>query len=270
MLRRVFPTVLLVVVGACSLARSQTTDSGTVTTLTRDPQALAVANKALQVLAPMIALSDITLEGTVSRTAGSDYQSGTFTFQASGNGKSLEALNLDGGQRQQVRNGAVGYLIDPNGHQRPLAIHNCWTDAPWFYPALSLQALASDPQVSIVYVGMENREGMALHHLRLYRTVPGQTPKMTAEIQHLSTTDLFLDATSYLPLVVAFQTHPDVDLNLDIPVEIQFADYRLVNDIMVPFHIQKLLQGTLLLDIRLSNAVVNSGLSDSLFAVQIQ
>jgi hypothetical protein len=124
--------------------------------------------------------------------------------------------------------------------------------------------------VSILYTGVETREGVALHHLRLFRTVPGQTAKMTAEIQHLSTVDLYLDAGSYLPLVLAFQTHPDNDLNLDIPVEIQFADYRLVNGVKLPFHIQKFLQGTLLLDITLSGAAVNSGLSDSLFAVQVQ
>jgi hypothetical protein len=93
---------------------------------------------------------------------------------------------------------------------------------------------------------------------------------MTAQIQRLSLVDLYLDAASYLPLVLAFKTHADDDLNLDIPVEIQFADYRLVNGVKVPFHIQKFLQGTLLLDITLSGVAINTGLPDSLFAVQVE
>jgi hypothetical protein len=275
MLRRTY-FLTLVLIGFVSLpAPAQTTgtgttDTGTVTTVTHDPQALAVANKALQVLAPMMALTDITLQGTMSRTAGSDYQGGTFSFQASGNGKSLEDANLDGGPRQQVRNGPAGYWTDSEGQQHPLAIHNCWTDAPWFFPGLSQQGLASDPQVSIFYVGLESRDGVALHHLRLFRTLPDQKPTMTTLIQRLSTIDLYLDSASYLPLIVALQTHPDDDLNIDIPVEIQFGDYRLVNGANVQFHIQKFLQRTFLLDITLSSAVADSGLSESLFAFQVQ
>lgn len=268
---RLLLTLCILMTGFVSvLASAQTTDTGTVATVASDPQALAVANKALWTLAPATALADITLQGTASRTAGSDYQSGTFTFQASGNGKSLELLNLDGGQLQEVRNGPVGYWTDPEGQEHPTASHNCWTDAPWFYPAMSLQALANDPQVSIFYIGPEDRDGVALHHLRLFRTVPGQMPEMTAQIQRLSTVDLYLDAASYLPLILAFKTHADDDLNIDIPVEIQFADYRLISGVKVPFHIQKFLQGSLLLDITLVSATVNSGLSDSLFAVPVQ
>jgi hypothetical protein len=93
---------------------------------------------------------------------------------------------------------------------------------------------------------------------------------MTAQIQRLSLVDLYLDAASYLPLILGFKTHADDDLNIEIPVEIQFADYRLVNGVRLPFRIRKFLQGSLLLDIALSGARVNSGLPDSLFAVQVE
>jgi len=71
-------------------------------------------------------------------------------------------------------------------------------------------------------------------------------------------------------LILGFKTHADDDLNIEIPVEIQFADYRLVNGVRLPFRIRKFLQGSLLLDIALSGARVNSGLPDSLFAVQVE
>jgi hypothetical protein len=232
------------------------------------PQALVVIRQALRALTGGLPVNDIILQGTVSYTAGSDYQGGTVLLQASGNGKSRLTLNLDGGQRLEVRNGPTGYWVGPDGQQHPMATHNCWTDAPWFYPGLSLQALATDPQVSIVYVGEEIREGVPLLHLRLFRTVPGQTPVTTADIQRLSATDVYLDAVAALPLIVDFSTHPDNDLNLDIPVEIQFGDYRLVNGVKVPFRIRKFLQGSPMLDITLSGGAINSGVPQSDFVVQ--
>jgi len=236
----------------------------------RDPQALLVASQAVSALTPTVSLNDVSLQGTVAYTAGSDEETGVVTLAARGNSQSRMVLNLPGGQRQEIRNGPAGVWIGPDGEPHAMAVHNCWTEAPWFFPALSLQALFRDPEVSVLYAGLETREGVALQHLRLFRTVPGQTPEMTAQIQRLSTVDLYLDAASYLPLILGFNTHADDDLNIEIPVEIQFADYRLVNGVRVPFRIRKFLQGSLLLDITLSGATVNSGLPDSLFAVQVE
>jgi hypothetical protein len=233
-----------------------------------DPNAVALASRALRSLAGGTALSDITLQGSATYIAGSDQESGTATLVARGSQQSRVVLNLGSGQRQEVRNGVAGYWSGPDGTQYPMSAHNCWTDAPWFFPGLSLQALANDPQVTISYVGLETRDGVALHHLRLFRTVPGQTPQMTAEIQRLSLVDLYLDPASYLPVVVDFKTHPDNDLNVDVPVEVQFGNYQLVNGIRVPFRIRKFLQGSLLLDVVLSGAAINTGLQEGQFAIQ--
>jgi len=52
---------------------------------------------------------------------------------------------------------------------------------------------------------------------------------------------------------------------LDIPVEIRFSDYRPVSGAQIPFHVEKFLNNTLLLDLQFTNAQLNSGLSASLF-----
>jgi hypothetical protein len=243
---------------------------GAAQTPVRDPQALMVASQAVGALAPTVSLNDVALQGTVAYTAGSDEETGVITLEARGNGQSRMVLNLPGGQRQEIRNGPTGVWIGPDGEPHAMAIHNCWTDAPWFFPALSLQALFRDAEVSVLYAGLETREGVALQHLRLFRTVPGQTPEITADIQRLSAVDLYLDPTSYLPLVLSFRIHADDDLNVDIPVEIQFAEYRPVNGVNVPFRIRKFLQGSLMLDITLSGAATNTGLPDSVFAMQVE
>lgn len=244
-----------------SSARAQSTVA------TSSPTALALASQALKALAGGTALTDITLQASAAYTAGSDQESGTATLVARGNAQSLVTLNITGGTRQEIRNGPSGAWSGPGGTQHPMAAHNCWTDAPWFFPGLSLQALANDPQVSVSYVGLETLDGVSVQHLRLLRTIPAQTAAITAEIQRESASDLYLDAATLLPLVLRFNTHPDDAHSVDIPVEIQFAGYGAVSGVQVPFRIQKFLQGTLTLDLTVTQVAVNSGVPQSTFTI---
>ena len=91
---------------------------------------------------------------------------------------------------------------------------------------------------------------------------------MTAEIQGLSAVDLYLDAATHLPVALDFNIHPDNDFGLSIPVEIQFSGYQKMGGIIVPTHIQKLIQGTLTFDFYVSSVTINSGLTDSEFSTQ--
>ena len=87
-------------------------------------------------------------------------------------------------------------------------------------------------------------------------------------LQHLTQTEIFLDATTYLLVAIAFNTHPDNNALLDIPVEFRFSDYRPVSGAQIPFHVQKFLNNSLLLDLQFSSATLNSGLSATIFQVQ--
>jgi len=80
--------------------------------------------------------------------------------------------------------------------------------------------------------------------------------------------DFYLEAVSLLPLAVAFNQHPDNDLLTDIPVEIDFANYRSINGVQVPFHFQRMFNGGVVLDVTVTNAVLNTGLSDGVFSLQ--
>ena len=87
-------------------------------------------------------------------------------------------------------------------------------------------------------------------------------------VQALSAADVYLDAASYLPAALDFNVHPDANAGLNLPMEIQFSGYKLANGIRTPSRIQKLLQGSLLLDLSITSITINSGLSDTVFAVQ--
>ena len=82
-----------------------------------------------------------------------------------------------------------------------------------------------------------------------------------------STMDFYLDAATLLPSAVVFNAHPDNDPGTNIPVEIDFSNYQAISGIAVPLHIQKYLQGSLVTDLVISNAVFNTGLPLSTFAI---
>jgi hypothetical protein len=269
MFTRLFLALWLVLLanGGIPFASAQAAASAQPTAAVSDPNAIALASRALQSLAGGTALSDITLQANATYIAGSDEEVGTVTLVARGNAQSLVTLNLTGGQRQEVRNGVAGMWVGPDGTPHAMAGDNCFLDADWFFPAFSLAALAGDPTLVIRFIGQEIHAGQPVHQLVLFHSLSGQTPEVIAFVQQFSAMDLYLDVSSLLPTAIAFNIHADDDSAVSIPVEIQFADYRPVNGVQVPFRIRKLLQRTLTLDLTVANAAINSGVPPSMFTI---
>lgn len=236
-------------------------------TAPRDAQAVLIASRSLQALTGGTWVTDLTLQASASYIAGSDEETGSATLLASGNLMSRVALVLTNGPRTEIRNGLAGDWIGTDGVENSMATHNCWLDADWFYPGLSFQALRTDPGLGMSYVGLEVKNGFSVQHVRLLRVVPGGTGAPQATGLALSAEDLYLDASSYVPLFLDFNTHPESTFNRSFRVEIAFSDYQKMSGITVPMRIQKYLSGGLVLDLTVTSATVNSGLPASDFAV---
>jgi hypothetical protein len=143
------------------------------------------------------------------------------------------------------------------------------TDSSWFFPALTLSKLLISQSSVVTLVGQETRDGVSVVHLTASQQflVPDVPVEVATEMKHLSQMDIFLDSMTQLPVALAFNQHPDNDAGLDIPVEVRFSDYRAVNGVQVPFHIQRYLNNSLILDIQAQAATLNSGLTASAFAI---
>jgi len=231
-----------------------------------DPLAISLAKKSATALSGKSSVMDVTLYASVDSILGSDYETGTATLRANGIGESRVDLNLSGGTRSEVRsiaNGSPTGRSQTNGKSSSsYAQHNCWTDAAWFFPALSSLAQPTTQSFIFKYVAQEQYNGITAQHIQVY-----QVSAINPYLPRLSAMDFYLDATSLLPLGVTFATHPDWDMNVDIASEIRFANYHQVNGIAVPFHIQRLINGSLVLDATVTSAAVNSGLATSLFSL---
>lgn len=228
------------------------------------PQALALLQKSLAALTGGQSITDITLSGTAHRIAGSDDESGTVTVKAlTGTGSRLD-LSFASGPRSEARSvsasGPFGSWSGPDGIAHSMAYHNVLTDIG-LSPLFTLASILSNANSVLTYVGPETREGHSVIHISSLQQFPALPGDGATLMQHLTQTEIFLDLSTGLPVALAFKIHPDDNALLDIPVEIQFSDYRNVNGSQIPFHVQKFLNNSLFLDLQFQTAAVNTGLT---------
>jgi len=211
---------------------------------------------------------DVTVNATVISIVGSTSRTGTGSFYASGATQGRVDLSLNkSGLRSDVRSSTNG---TPQGAWQsagsaPQAYsgQNCWTDAAWFFPALSSLAQTSNPNFVFSYLGQEQHGSVSTQHIRVYQL---GSPKIAGS--SLSTMDFYLDAVSLFPVAVGFKAHADDNIGTNIPVEIDFADYQVVSGIRVPFHFQEIFNGLVTMDATVTSVNPNSGLANSRFALQ--
>jgi len=211
-------------------------------------------------------IGDVTLTGSVN-WSGSD--TGTATLMALGTGESRMDLALGSGTRTEIRDAQtgtqLGKWVNPDNSSGRYASQNCWTYAVWFFPALG--SLAAGPNAVLSYIGLETRNGAPVQHIQSYIYQANWPSGVTPSAQQLSTMDFYLDATTSLPVAIIFNAHPDSDASSNISVEADFSNYQSISGVAVPMHIQRYQQGALMVDLIVTGAAFNTGLSLSTFAV---
>jgi hypothetical protein len=233
-------------------------------------QARALASSALTALNGATQVSDVTLTGTGTRTVSADVESGNFTLKALGNYQSRLDFVEGAGTLSEVfnisSNNPQGYWIATDGTTHPTASHNCIVGQVWFFPSLSVLAQASTGNYTAIYIGLETKNGVSVQHIQIAPQSSAVSAASNQTLAQIATTDIYLDASSYLPVAMAFGTHPDDNANLNIPVEIDFSNYQNVQGVLVPFHVQKFMNGSLLLDLTIQSAQMNTGLTSATFS----
>jgi len=253
-----FAAIAVVSVGlACCVASAQNPPAS-------DPQAVSYAAQSIAAMAGGVSIGDVTLTGTATWNQS---DTGTVILWALGKNESRMDLTLTSGTRSETRDAQTGVSLGrwtaPNQASGNFAFQNCRTDSVWFYTALG--SLAAGPNVVLTYIGQESRNGATVQHIQSYLYQSGQVPSPTP--QQLSTTDFYLDASTFLPVAVTFNAHPDKDATANLLIEVDFSNYQTISGVVVPMHIQRYQQGNLMVDIEVSEASFNSGLSLSTFSI---
>jgi len=235
-------------------------------------QAVTLLAQTAAALTGNVALSDVTLSGTVQYIAGSDDESGTAVLKAIAAGASSVNLSLPDGPRSEILNTSVappaGSWSGPDGVPHAMVFHNLLIGPAWFFPAFTIaQGLSAYGYVA-TYIGPETHNGEAVQHVSLHQPAPLSNPPGGVTFEHLTQVDLFLDSTTLLPSAIDFNIHPDNNALLDIPVEIRFSNYTPVSGAQVPFHVQKYINNTLNFDFQAQSVTFNTGLVASTFSAQ--
>ncbi len=232
-----------------------------------DPRALTLAAQSIAALTGGTNISDVTLSGTAAWSNGTKSETASATLMAKGTGESRFDMTLSAGPRSEIRNDgsstALGEVLAPNRSVFQWSLQDCLVSAAWFFPQLSVLGATGDSTLIFSYIGQETRNGAAVQHIQSYR----YSPTNTAAIQQWSTTDVYLDAASLLPTAFVFNIY-STDGSQTIPAEVDFSNYQAVSGVQVPFRIQRYVAGNLGLDFSVTNVQFNSGLPDSLFAIQ--
>jgi hypothetical protein len=223
---------------------------------------------ALAALSPKIAISDVTLTGSVRRIAGSDDETGTATLKAISSGAARCDLSLPSGTLSESYGYSsanaipTGSWSGSDGKSHPIPLHNLFSEPAWFFPAFAISRRLSTGYV-VTDLGPETHDGQQVEHITVSQVSAFPPAPGAPSFEHLSQIDFFLDSITLLPAAITFNVHPDNDANLDLPVEVRFSDYRVVNGVKVPFHIQKFLNNSLTLDLQFESASFNVGLTAS-------
>lgn len=218
-----------------------------------------------------VSLQDVTLTGSAHRIAGSDDESGSVVLKAVPSGSMKLSLSFSSGNLTEVREnsgfGLVGAATGTDGVSKPIPYQNLIAD-PGLFPAFTISRLVNSPNFVSTYLGQETRNGTSVIHLSVYQQTPMASKSAAALPQRLSQMEIYLDATSFLPIAATFNTHRDLDALVDIPVEIDYSDYRSVKGVLVPFHVEKSVNYSPALDLQFDTVNFNTGITASEFNIQ--
>lgn len=202
-------------------------------------------------------LQSIRLEGNASEFAGSDQPSGSFSYSGTASGSGTLQLSLGDLSRTEIFStlGARDCKwVDAEGKSHDVTPHNCSVSVNTVMPLLGLAHQFASLTTSAAAATDES--GNATTRVTLQRPWPDDSPKIRDLLLKLSRADLDLDPQTHLVRTLRYNTHPDRDAGIDIPVEVRYSDYRQVNGASIPFHIQKFLNHGLALDLTVTNATV--------------
>ena len=221
-------------------------------------QLQAVQAQAYSALMTTAHPTSIVLNGTFASTEGSLSQNGNAQLTVGSDGTVLINLSRTIGPISEARTVSYGIPACTWTDQESV-VHNglflnCMPPA-WFFPGLTLLASSGDTSVPAWTPSSYASDSLGVH-LRFKFIVPDlkgaeQDPLLS------SLFDLVLAPDTHLPQYALFTVHPDNPaINADIPVRIAYSNYRSVSGVMVPFHIQRYVNDSLVLDLAISTASV--------------
>lgn len=229
---------------------------------TRDPQAVSVLQQAIAAMGSTVPTDSVAI-GAVTIVAGTETDQGTIRILTRGTNETLEQIATSQPERAQVfSQGQASETVGTTA--MPLPLERSATAQCRDFPLPFLLALLNNPDEALTFVGSEQL-GVTALHIQATNTYASQ--KRLQSLAEFSTTDLWIDAKTLLPLKVAHVQRDGGGAAPKNRMEIFFADYQNTGGVLYPRTIQKSWNGTPWITITVQSVIFNSGLTDANFAV---
>ncbi len=228
----------------------------------RDPQALAVLQQAFAAVSNVPA-SDFRDSVVQARVKGRDDASfNAITIKTLGRSVRTEAGTrasiVARGRAADQANGLWREARDPNAPNRH-ADH---------LPAALLAELLRQPNMSLAYVGVEQKNGAAVHHIRavpVHAFPPSTDAAFIEQLRKNETLHVFIDTQSGLLVGISFVQVSVTDWRRGATIEIAYSDYRTFGGTRAPAKQRRTFNGQLAWELELDAVASNVGLSASEF-----
>jgi hypothetical protein len=208
------------------------------------------------------AVSEVQLIGDATWHAGSEVDQGSATLTANESGQATMTLSLENKgpwteSQTAYGSGMACQWSGADGVIHPGDYLNCLKPVVWFLPSISLQPNFVSPEITVSDLGSGTLDGGSYRHLRLAADLSDFSGNFATAVAGRSTSDIGLDAATLLPDVLSYTVHPDDGASTPVQIEIRYSDYQRMGGAMIPFRIQRYVNGSLQLDVQITSAQVN-------------
>jgi hypothetical protein len=228
----------------------------------RDAQAVALLQSSISVMgAPP---SDSTATGSVTTVAGSLTQQGTVTISTKGSTETSIQFQVPTNPWTVVfASGQANRVESSQTTVYPLEL--AASSQCLYFPLPFLAGILNNADYSAVYVGQETLNSATVNHIVVQNTYNSNPTYQF--LAPFTAADIWLDATSNLPLKIGMVRRNGGGDAVRIPISFTYSNYQTVGGIRYPFTVQEFYSETLLATTTIQSVSFNNGLPDSNFGV---
>ena len=215
------------------------------------PSPPALLTKAIAAAGRLGAARKIELSGSVTRTLGSEVESGTVDIVANSDGSSTLTLAFPSATETETYSDLDNIAVCSDTASSPLNLSPvaCLSQASWFFPFfLMLDAVTA----AHYYVALPSAAATWLYVHPL-----GAGSDSARPVSLASDRRLLFDPASYLPSSYEYPLHFGVELDNTLPASVRFSDYRSANGVMLPYRIERRVNNSTDLVITVQSASVS-------------
>jgi hypothetical protein len=214
-------------------------------------------------------VNDIAFQFTGAQSVGPDTATATGAFYGrvdgntrldfdAGSGMKTECHLITDGRRELYRRDAAGTVTKG-------ALHAAWISNMWLAPPLALSRVLQDPEYKFVYGGRQSWNGQPVEQITIFIDESSEKPDSETLIEKLSSVELFLDATTLLPVRVTYNVYSDKTFSQSLPLELQFNNYSPDGGVLFAHKIAAFFNYGPWRLYQISALQINAGIADATF-----